>query len=478
MKVARLPSSGLKTGHRSGGSAPVVVVFVVLIAAAIWAVFQIDSVSDLFGGGDSESLPSATTHKVNRESLRITVPGGSKILWIVEEGTYVKEGQKIVELDSAAIEVELATQEGVLARAVAAKVQADESVEAHTIAVQEYDEGTFVKEKQIVEANIKIAMRNLRAAENILEHSTRMARKGFATPLQVESDEFAVQRAQLELKAQQTVLDVLERFTRRKMLKELEAARDAAVALAKSEDSTVKLEQQKLDRLKKNLEQCTIHAPTGGLVIYANERSRYSSITIEEGVEVRKGQSIIHLPKLDDMQAKVLVNESKIDQLKKGMRAKLKILDREFEGVVEQIANQPERGSWGSDVKEYAAIVRIDGVTEGLKPGMTAEVEIEVAQVDDVLTVPVSAIVEQGKKHYLWVSTPDGAQRRPLRLGRTNDRVMAIEDGVGEGEVVILNPRTIISQAREENSDESGTETEKQSGSGNQETKSADGGTR
>ena len=60
------------------------------------------------------------------------------------------------------------------------------------------------------------------------------------------------------------------------------------------------------------------------------------------------------------------------------------------------MASQPEpTGFFSANVKEYATIVRIDGQPEGLRPGMTAEVEILVDHLHDVVTVPVAAIVQQ-----------------------------------------------------------------------------------
>ena len=107
------------------------------------------------------------------------------------------------------------------------------------------------------------------------------------------------------------------------------------------------------------------------------------------------------------------------------MRARIRILDRELQGAVSSIANQPEPTSFFSaSVKEYGTIVKIDGQPEGLRPGMTAEVEILVAHLKDVLTLPVAAVVEQRGKYLLLghggrqSGTPSagpGPEQRPVR---------------------------------------------------------------
>ena len=68
------------------------------------------------------------------------------------------------------------------------------------------------------------------------------------------------------------------------------------------------------------------------------------------------------------MQVKVTVHESKVESLRRGMRANLKIQDRELQGTVVRIATQPEPGGFMSaNIKEYATIVKIDGTPEDLK---------------------------------------------------------------------------------------------------------------
>jgi hypothetical protein len=204
--------------------------------------------------------------------------------------------------------------------------------------------------------------------------------------------------------------------------------------------------------LKEQLDNCLVKAPKDGMVVYANESGRRSDgPQIEEGASVREGQALIRLPDLTQMQVNVKVHESKVERLRRGLRAGIKIQDRRFQGSVISIANQPER-TWfySANIKEYATIVRIDGESSGLRPGMTAEVEILVANLEDVLSVPVQAVVQQGENFYCWVETPKGAERRPVVIGATNNTFIEIKDGVLEGDEVLLNPRTVMSEARRE----------------------------
>lgn len=477
MSIAQQPSAGHSFASPSGSSnwRPAALAILALFAV-VGVVFY--GVSQLSTSSNGPTNKATLTHSVARGDLLITVTedgnlesavnldvkcqvaGGSSILWIVKDGSEVKKDDRIVLLDSSALVDQINQQKINLNKADAARIQAKKEFDAAEIAVQEYEEGLFPKELADHEMQVTIAQETLTSAQNSLDHTDRMFKKGYVSALERKSQEFAVQRAGLELKSAQKAQEVLERFTKRKTLEDLKSKRDTADAKAKSEQAAFELEDTRLKRLEKQLANCEIVAPGDGMVVFANEssssRSRSSSsVSIEEGALVREKQTLLRLPDLANMQVKCAVHESKVDQLKRGMRARIRILERELQGTVVMIANQPEPSSWfSSSVKEYATFVKIDGQPGGLKPGMTAEVEILVNHVQNVLTVPVASVVEQNGKFFAWVQKGLGApERRPLVLGPSNDKFIIVEDGVTEGEAVVLNPRAVIAEAREQSSE-------------------------
>ncbi len=439
---------------------------VVLIGIVIGAVFWMRSV---MGNTDKEKLKLFTvakgpllvtvTEDGNLESaqnveIKSRVEGTTTILKIVEDGSRVKKGDVLVELDSAQLEEQITQQRIAVNRAEATMVQAEKDLQVAIISKQEYAEGTFRQQLQDAEAQITIALENLRTAENTLAHTERMFRKGYVSKLQLESQQFAVKTAKLNLASAETAKEVLVKYTKPKMLEDLQAQIDAARTRASSEKEAYELELAKLKRLEEQLKHCTITAPQDGMVVYANERSgRFGSqqgVQIEEGASVRERQTILRLPDLSRMQVKVNVHESKVEDLAVDMEARVKVQDRVFFGRIVSIASQPEPTSWFSgNIKEYATIVRIDGEPENLKPGMTAEVVIKVAELENVTTVPVSAVVEKGGKYYCWVYTPRGVQRRELRLGMTNDEYVEVKDGVEVGDRVIRNPLSVVPESQQ-----------------------------
>jgi multidrug efflux pump subunit AcrA (membrane-fusion protein) len=98
-------------------------------------------------------------------------------------------------------------------------------------------------------------------------------------------------------------------------------------------------------------------------------------------------------------------------------------------------------------VKFYTTLVQLDDPHPGLRPGMTAQVEIRVAERDNVLSVPVQAVFRSGGKDHVAVKKPDGGfEWREVTLGLSNGKLVEVKEGLRDGERVSLDPRSLLSE--------------------------------
>ena len=210
------------------------------------------------------------------------------------------------------------------------------------------------------------------------------------------------------------------------------------------------MDQARLDRALEELEACVVKADRSGLVIYPSAAAWKDAPDIAEGVNVRKDQVLLLMPDLSKMQVKVGIHESIIDRITPGLAAIVTLPDRMLEAEVSSVSpvTRPA-GWWTGNVVKYDTIIELPEA-EGLKPGMSAEVEVIMARHQDVLTVPVSAVVETKQGDFCWVHTDDGFVKRSLKLGDTNDVFIIVEVGLKEGDQVVLNPRAFIEEAQSE----------------------------
>ena len=306
--------------------------------------------------------------------IKCELPGGGTIVSLVNDGAEVKQGDKLVEFDDSAIKDKISAQQILFEKAKATKIEAQKNFEASAIAVEEYLNGTYKQSLQTLMVTETVAKESMESAKNLLAFYNRMARNGYVTTLQRDAQAFAVERAKLDLDVAQTAITVLKDYTKRKTVVELEAVRDSNEQKMASEKAAFDHEEERLNRYQEQLEKCVVYAPDDGMVVYANEQQQRrggNSRTnpVEIGAMMIERQTMIKLPDLTQMQVKCTVHESKIDSLKRGMRARIRIQDHEYQGVVTNVANQPEPADWFSgNVREYAATVSIESDPHGLRP--------------------------------------------------------------------------------------------------------------
>ncbi len=170
---------------------------------------------------------------------------------------------------------------------------------------------------------------------------------------------------------------------------------------------------------------------------------------IAEGVVVHKDQVLLLMPDLAKMQVKVGIHESVVDRIRPGLPARVTLPDKTLEGTVSSVASVARPAGWwtGNEVR-YDTVIQLPSVDD-LRPGMSAEVEVLIARYEDVLTIPIAAVVETEEASFCWVVTPRDTVRRRLTLGDTNDAFTVVESGLKEGDEVVLNPPTLASMQHE-----------------------------
>lgn len=381
------------------------------------------------------------------------VEGQTTILWILPEGSRVQEGDKVCELDSAALRDNLVNQEIATKRAEADFENAKKTREVAEIAVQEYKEGTYKQDYQNIQGEITLAKSEMERAKDRLGWSERMFENKYVSESQVIADRLAEIKAEISQAQAERKMDVLTRYTYKKQVTELEANVEKARSDELAKEQTFQLEQAKLEKLRKQIDKTVLYAPGEGLIVYANDSGSFrgnNQPLVEEGAVVRERQKIFSIPDIDHMQVDTKVHESMVDRIEPGQRARIRVdafPSVGLTGTVQKVQPLPDQTSFfSSDIKVYTTIVTIDQTFTALRPGMTAEVTIYIDTLEDVLCIPVTAVLPMQDKDYVYVLTPEGPERREVKLGETNDILIEIKEGLQENERVAMNPGALLSE--------------------------------
>ena len=312
------------------------------------------------------------------------------------------------------------------------------------------------------ESDIDLAKEEVSRSQNKLSWTRKLYDGGHVTRDELQADELSLKRNMIELERAQTELDLYMRYdfvkeSEKRISDYLEATRELERLIAKARSKAAKaradvaskqlnheLQSKKFQKLKDQIDKCTIRASRPGLVVYATGGSRWRrQEPIEEGAAVRERQSLLRLPDLSVMAVEVKVIESAVKKVSPGQRVIIKpdaFPDLTLTGQVQRVSAVPDSqvGWLNPDLKVYTTEVIIDGRHPNLKPGMSVQVEIIAGTLTDVLQVPVQAIQQKGDRPVCYVIRGRHLEARPVVVGGSNDNFAHILKGIAAGERVLL----------------------------------------
>lgn len=460
----------------------------------------------------------------------------SSIKWVIDDGSRVRKGDLLMQLDDAGIKDQIKNQEIVVLEKRDLRLNAEKdleivrsenlsnlntaanNVELAKLDLEKYNKGDLEQKRKDVSGRISLAESELMSWKDKSGWSGRMVRKGYVSPSQAQSDEARLRNAEINLdkvKEESRVLSEYEskRFildyqnkleqaiTALKVAKITAEAKEAqAAAKLQSAISVLNQEESKLEELREDYRNCRIYAPNDGMVVYfIPESSRFGTTTqqatIAVGEGVREGQKLMRIPDLRKMNVRVKIHETLIprlsaDRLERtgfgdsllaawllsdinwtrltnvyahphlvepfadleeeiaeyGLPARIKVasMERSLSGHLKMVSPVASATDWmSSDVKVYQCLVAIDEEVEGLKPGMSAEVTIGVEERDNVLRLPVQAVLESGGAKFCYIKNGDKIEKRKVVAGLNNNRYIELLSGseVKEGDTFVFNAR-------------------------------------
>lgn len=426
---------------------------------------------------------SGTIQARDQVVLKSEVEGQTQIISLIPEGTQVQEGDLLVELDASALRDSRVDQQIRVQNAEAAfinarenlevfKSKADSDVKAAELAYQfaqedlkKYVEGDYPMEVRRAKADIAVAQSETSRTQEQLAGSKRLFDEGYLTSIEYERDKQNAEKAVLDLELAKSALELLQEYTYKRRMTELESAIEEAesalerarltaaadVVQAEAEfrakESEYSREQDKLTKLERQIEGTRIYAPRDGTVVYATtaEGGWRDDEPLEEGQTVRERQELIYLPTAGNMMAEVSVHESNLSKIRPGLGVRITadaVPGRVFTGHIVSISPMPDaQRSWmRPDTRVYPTRVTIEGDAAELKTGMNCQAEIMIEHIENAVYVPVQCIYSVKGVPTAFVKTRGGVEQRPVTLGNDNNQMIHIVEGLEPGEEVLLSP--------------------------------------
>ena len=213
--------------------------------------------------------------------------------------------------------------------------------------------------------------------------------------------------------------------------------------------------ETQLEKAQAQLNAATVLSTVEGTVVEVNRNVSKSP--------TGNSQVLVHIVSNDNLQVKGELSEYNLANLSVGQEVTFtsKVYpDKTWNGKISYISNYPKNNSEASSSlagsntgSKYPYTVDVTSEIGDLKQGFT--VSVEVKSMSKALLVPITSIVMEEDKNYVWILDENQkAKKVEVGLGNADAENQEITSGLTDGEKVISNPTASLQEGKEVKTDE------------------------
>lgn len=362
--------------------------------------------------GDFHVTVTTTGELRARKFVQISGPANAqmanvyqtKIASIVPEGSLVKEGEVIAELDKGPAAAKLSDVSLNLQKA----------------------------EAQYTSASLDSALNLAQAREDIRTATYALEEKKIAKE-QAEFEAPSIKRqAEIDYEKATRALDQSKSNYQTKLKQ----------AIAKMAEVGADRDRQanQLKIIQDVMASFTVKAPAPGMVIYVREWNGK-----KKGVGSQWSPwdpTVATLPDLTQMESDTYINEVDVRKIAVGQKVQVGLdadPTKKLTGTVTSVANVGEQRP-NQDSKVFEVKINITQSDTTLRPGMTTSNGIEIASLSNVLSVPLEAVSNDSGLAFVYKRDGRRLVKQQIVTGAMNDNDVVVQQGLARGEEVLLTP--------------------------------------
>ncbi len=325
---------------------------------------------------------------------------------LVRPGTMVQPGDLIVEFDRQE-QMKNALDRGAELNDLEQQIKKKEAEER---AARERDIG------EIKQAESTLARAELELLKN-----------EFVPRIQAEKNQQALEEAKARLAQLRTTFD-LKRKAADSDLQILRIRRDRAANAMKQAET--------------NAEKMSVKATISGMAVLRSIWKSNNMAEVQEGEEVRSGMPIVDIVNPESMRVRAKVNQADMSRLALNQIVRVGLdayPELSFTGRVVQLSPIATTSTMSPKVRNFVALIQVDGSHPNLMPDLTASLDVELAREPGVLIAPRDAIRHDGDKAYVRVQRGSRFSDQQVVVGSLNAHEAVITSGIEDGAVLQRN---------------------------------------
>jgi multidrug efflux pump subunit AcrA (membrane-fusion protein) len=328
-----------------------------------------------------------------------------RIQRLIPEGTIVKAGDFVAELDRSEIMGKLQDAQLDLQQA----------------------------QSQVTQAQLDSTLELSQARDNLINLEFALEERQIALD-QSKYESPAVQRqAEIDLDKARRQLAQEKKNYETKVKQNIAKLQDVETELTKK--------RNEIQKIRQLMSQFTVRAPDQGMLIY---RRNWDGSKITEGEQISAWSPVVaELPDFSVMESVTYINEVDIQKVELGQTVTIgldAVPDKQLTGVITDVANIGEQRK-NYDSKVFEVTIEVNESDSLLRPAMTTSNRILIDEVNQALFVPLETVHAVDSSSYVFRKEGSGAVMQEVMLGLMNENSVIIREGVDiEDELYLTVP--------------------------------------
>lgn len=433
--------------------------------------------------------------------MNLTSEVQGKIVDITKkEGDVVQKGEVLVRLDPNQLEStadaqyaayqtaqdDVRSSQSQVAAAQNNLAQAQQSLNQAQVAVDSARQGVITSQTEVDRAQVEVnaANREMKRNEQLLESGVISRQTFDESKDRADNARAALDTAKARLESQRIAIKDSQARLAQQQVSVKDARRGVETAGINVSSSQSRANQQSaiLRGSKNQQDKSVVVAPINGVI--AEIPSKVGTFAVA-GLSTT---ALLTIADMSEINVEVKVDETEIDKVAVGQKAKIKVDafgDKELEGDVLQktplaVGKSQTSGGLSTNInvqeaKEFRVVIRLINLTPemqaGLRPGMSATATITTKTAENVIAVPLQAVIEKkpegspspetsptnapevGDKPKpikgVYVLEDGKAKFVPVETGITGESDIQITSGLSENQEVITGPSRVLNTLKE-----------------------------
>jgi HlyD family secretion protein len=315
---------------------------------------------------------------------------------LIEEGTKLKKGDKILRLSNYNLLLDISGNEADVARAI----------------------------NDLKTTRINLENQNLQTKSRILDlqYQLKKLERQFTNNQKLISQNL-ISKEEFEFSKEQ-----YEETKLQLELQKQKFSRDSIYTLARiaADELSIERMQSNLTLTRKRLDNLIITAPVDG---------ELATLNPEVGEVVGYGTRVGTINILDSYKMRVLIDEHYITRISRGLPADFDFAGQRNTLRIIKVYPEVSNGTFAVDMEFTSKI------PSQIRIGQTARIRLELGESEDALLLPKGSFYQSTGGQWVYLVDPSGnyAYKRNIRLGRQNPRYYEVLDGLEAGDKVIVS---------------------------------------